>query len=287
MIAATRPLDDRLLDSFGSFLPRLAAAVVILVVGWFVARLLGTIVRRLLHRLGFDDLGKYYDLGPILHRLGMRRDLSGAVGQILRAAAVVVVVSAAISVLDVTVLSESLNKGILFLPRLIAALILVFVGILLGAVVEPHGRRLTDEMDLPVPLGRLFQVVIISVFVLTAAAQVAISTELLLVLVAIVLAAVLGVATLAFGLGGREAARAVTAGRYLQEVYEEGATIEAAGYRGTVVAQEPAFVIVRIADGRLVHLPNHLLLTTPVVVGVADEDVVEPDPPNPEDWRNS
>lgn len=271
MITAARPLDDRLLDAVGSFLPRLAAALLILVIGWFLARLLGTLVRRGLHRIGFDDLGRHYDLGPVLGRLGLRRELSGALGQIIRVAAVIVVISVAISVLDITVLSESLNEGILFLPRLIAALVLVFVGILLGAIAEPHGRRLSDELDLPVPLGRLVQIVIVGVFVLTAAAQVAISTELLLVLVAIVLAAVLGVATIAFGLGGRDAARAVTAGRYLHEAYEEGATIEAAGYRGTVVAQEPAFVIVRLDDGRHVHLPNHLLLTTPVVVGMADE----------------
>ncbi|WP_320669040.1 mechanosensitive ion channel family protein [Patulibacter defluvii] len=272
MIAAVRPFDDRLLDALGTFVPRLAAALVILAAGWFLARILGAGTRRLLRRLGFDDLGEHYGVGPVLGRVGLAPSLAAAIGQVVRVAALLVVISAAISVLGVAVLSESLNAGVLFLPRVLAALVLVFVGVLLGAAVEPRARRLGDELDLPFPLGRALQVLIVAIFVLTAAAQVAISTELLLMLVAIVLAAVLATGTLAFGLGGRDAARAVTASRYLLGTVDEGDEIEVAGYRGVVRALEPTFVQIELPDGRLAHLPNHLLLTEPLVVARAPTD---------------
>jgi hypothetical protein len=68
-------------------------------------------------------------------------------------------------------------------------------------------------MDLPLPLGRLAQIAVIAVFVITAAAQIAIPTIVLMVPVGLALATVGAAFALAFGLGGRDIATALSTGR--------------------------------------------------------------------------
>src|SRR5205823_15073408 len=68
-------------------------------------------------------------------------------------------------------------------------------------------RSLTYQMDFPVPVGQLAQIAVLAIFGIIAAAEIGISTQILLVLIAVLLAATAGTFTLAFGLGSRDVAR--------------------------------------------------------------------------------
>jgi small-conductance mechanosensitive channel len=123
--------------------------------------------------------------------------------------------------------------------------------------------RLTYQMDFPVPLGQLAQIATLAIFAITAAAQLGVSAGVLVLVVAIVLAAVAGTFAIAFGLGGREVARALNAGRFVREAYQVGQTIQVGEWRGRIVAIEPDATVLGTDDGR-VRVPNHLLLESVV-----------------------
>ena len=106
----------------------------------------------------------------------------------------------------------------------------------------------------------------VAIFGITAAAQIAISTIVLLILVAIILAGVVATFALAFGLGGREFARAVSAGRYVRSAYQVGQEISLGDVRGRITAIDAASTRLQDASGQSVHVPNHLLLESIVTV---------------------
>lgn len=264
-------LTDRAGAALGGFLPRLAGAVVLLVVGLIAVRVLARLLRRALVRVGVDGLAERWGVHRFLERAGLERSLAHVTAVIIRVALSLVVIFAALSLLGLQFLSESLNQFILFLPRLLAALALLLAGLVLASVVRERLDRTAYQMDFPIPLGRLAQIAVVAVFVLTAAAQVALATTTLMILVGIVVAAAAATLSLAFGLGGRDVARALSAGRYIDVAFETGQTIGVGDVRGEILAIEPTVTVLRTDDGLTVRVPNHLLLESVVTVHQGQE----------------
>lgn len=272
---------DRAGDSLGGFLPRLAGALVLLVVGVLLARLVGRLVRKALEAAGLDAAGNRFGVGETLEGAGLGDSLSVLVGRAVRIALTLVVLFAALTLLGLQFLDDSVNAAVLFLPKLLVAAALVLAGVVLGALARETADRLAHQMDLPLPLGRTVQIAVIAVFGITAAAQIAVSTGILMALVAILLAAVAGTFAIAFGLGGQGVARELSAGRYVRGAFEPGQEISFGEVRGEVVAVETAATLLRKPNGQTVRVPNDLLLTSIVTVhGPAASNSLG-DEPNP------
>jgi small-conductance mechanosensitive channel len=253
-------------DSLGSFLPRLGGALVLLVGGLIAARIVAALLGRALEAVGVDDLGERWGVHEVLGRFGLSRSLSSAVSRAIRLTIVAVVVIASLSLLGLQFLSESLNRAVLFLPNMLVALALLLAGVVVGELARRRVDRLTFQMDLPVPLGRLVEIVVIAAFAVTAAAQLSLSVDVLVGLVSIVLASVALTFALSFGLGGRAVAQQLSAGRYLSGSFEVGQTITVEGIRGRVERLEPTVTVLRTSAGDLVRVPNHLLIESVVTV---------------------
>jgi small-conductance mechanosensitive channel len=97
-------------------------------------------------------------------------------------------------------------------------------------------------------------------------AQLGISTQILTVLAAIAAGgAALGLA-LAFGLGSREVARDISAGRYVASAYRVGQRVRVAGVEGEIVALESACAVLSGPGGETLRIPHHLFLRDVVAV---------------------
>ncbi|MEA2384381.1 MAG: hypothetical protein QOH72_4352 [Solirubrobacteraceae bacterium] len=252
-------------NQLGGFIPRLGGALALLVVGIIVVRLLARLLRRGLRIAGLDSAAERLGVADVLERAGLGRSLAHVLAIAVRISLTVVVVFAALSLLGLQFLSQSLNEGVLFLPKALAALALVLIGVVLAAFVRERVERTATQWDLPVPLGPVFQGVVLTIFVITAAAQLTISTALLMVLVAILLAAVAAPFAIAFGLGGRDVARSLSAGRYVRAAYSEGQMIRVDDIRGRVERIEPSATVLR-TETETIRVPNHVLIDRTVVI---------------------
>lgn len=256
-------------ESLGSGLPRIGAAIVLLVVGLLVARLARRVVVRLLRAAGIDDLAERAGVHDALERAALPRSLATVLGAALRIGIAVVVVFAAVSMLGLEVLSQSLNEAVLFLPRILMALALVLAGVVIGGFVRERVDRLSAQLDLPVPAGQLAQLVVLGVFGITALALVGVPTVILTLLLAIALGSAGLAFALAFGMGNRELARALGAGRLIRGSFAVGQTIAVGELSGEIVEIQPASVVLRRLDGVTVRVPNHLLIDEPVEIRAA------------------
>jgi small-conductance mechanosensitive channel len=257
---------DRAGETIGEALPRLAAAVLLVVIGIPVAMLVARFVRRLLLAANVDDLGERLGVHNGLSRLGLERSLSGVVGRGVRIALIVVIVVAAISLLGFGALAATLNEVVLFVPKLLVAVALVIAGVVVGDFLRRRVDQLTGQMAVGAPFGQMTEAVVVALFALTALALLGVPTTILLALVALVIAAgVLSVA-LAFGLGGREVAREVSAGRSIAGVFRVGERITVGGVTGEITALESVSTVLRDDGGTSVRIPNHLLVEAVVRV---------------------
>jgi small-conductance mechanosensitive channel len=249
----------------GGFLPRLGGALLLLVGGLVLAALFGRVVRRSLEKVGLDRLAERWGVPPILERAGLGASLARLFGLAVRITITVVSVFAALSLLGLQFLSESLNAGVLFLPKLLLGGLLLLAGLVIAAFVRERAERTSVQLDLPIAIGPIVQGLVIAIFAITAAAQVTVSIALLMVILAIGLGALAATLTLAFGLGTREIARALSSARYTRAAYRPGQTIRVNGMRGRIERLEATAAILS-ADGETIRVPNHVLVEEVVVI---------------------
>jgi small-conductance mechanosensitive channel len=257
---------DRAGDTLGGFLPRLAGALVLLIVGFLVVALIRRVLVRVLHAAGLDALGERLGANDVLDRFGLGRSISIVVGRAVRIALLVVVVFAALSLLGLEFLSASLNAGILFLPRLLVAMALMLAGMVVATLARHQVDRLAEQMDLPGPLGLLAEVAIVAVFAVTALAQLGVPVSVLLLIVAIVLSGLALTLALAFGIGGQAMAREVSARRYVEGSYEVGQDISLGDVRGRIAAIESTSTVLETPAGDRLRVPNSQLVGSVVTV---------------------
>jgi len=251
---------DRAEAELGEWLPQLAGAIAILVLGLLLAWALGRLTVRLLAAAGIDKIAARHGVHEALGRPDRAPALSLVAGQLVRIVLSLVVLVAAISTLGIAGIQPALNELLLYVPRIVAALVLIAAGFFVGRLVVGPVDRLTTQLAIDAPLGRIAFVLVVGLFGATALAQLGIPTIILVVFGSILLVTAGLTTALAFGLGGRDVARELSAGRYVTSSFELGQRVSLDAVDGEIVAFDSIVVVVRRADGGMIRIPNHVLL---------------------------
>ncbi|MFN2452583.1 MAG: hypothetical protein ABR541_09550 [Candidatus Dormibacteria bacterium] len=190
-------------------LPRLLAAVVILVAGWIISGLLGKLVQKLAERLGTDRLTRRARIDSVLEQLGVRHATAGGVLALVVTWCIrVVVLGLAAEAAGIGGVQTLLHGIALYLANVVVALVILAIGAYVARVGGDAVRRFSDSArwsNGPV-LAAVVQFGVLFLALDAALAQLHVAEFLVdALLVAILFAASLA-AGLAFGLGGRSAA---------------------------------------------------------------------------------
>ena len=261
----TATVIERAGDQLGGFLPRFGGALLLLIGGLILAAVLARLVRSALIRAGLDRLVERWGVPETLARAGLGESPSRLIGVAVRITVTVIAIFGALSLLGLQFLSASLNEAIIFIPRLLIAMFLLFVGVLLGAQVRIWADRTSAQIDFPVAIGPIVQGLVIALFGLCAAAQIGVALAPITAILGIALTAVAVTLALAFGLGSREIARALTAARYARADFAAGETIRVGELRGTIEQIDSAATTLRAGTERI-RIPNHMLIEGVVIV---------------------
>jgi small-conductance mechanosensitive channel len=256
---------ERAGDQLGQFLPRLGGALLLLILGLLAAIVFGRAVRRALVKAGLDRFADRSGTNQLLAQAGLGSSLAALAGTAVRLTIVVVALFAAMTLLGLEFLSDSLNEGILFIPRVLAALALVLIGVVLAAFLRAWLERTSAQLDFPVAIGPVVQVLVIVLFGLCAAAQAGVTVAPLTAIAVVLLGAIAVTLALAFGLGAREIARSLTSGRYARADFEVGQTIRVGDMRGEIVRIDGAATTLRAGD-ETIRIPNNILVERIVIV---------------------
>ena len=123
---------ELLAESLGDYLPRLFAALALLVVGFIVIGLLARALRRVLTSRDVDAVAERLGAHDVLGRARFERSLVRAIVLGVRLFLSLVVLFSAVAVLGPALLQDALGVALLFLPRLLLAIALLLVGAVLG-----------------------------------------------------------------------------------------------------------------------------------------------------------
>lgn len=269
-------LVNTMLDQVGAFVPRLAAALVVLIVGIIVARIVGRVIRIGLGTAGLDRMADRWGVSDATERVGMGRSLTALVAGLVRAIILFVIALIAVSVLGLPALEQSMNEAILFIPRLVVAMAIMMGGLVAANAVRNRVERLSRQMDLGSSLGIVAMVGVMTVAAIIAAAQVGIPTMFLVMLATTVVGGMALTVALSIGLGTRHVVSQLAAGRYLGDQLRPGLKVRVGDTEGEILSMKGPATTLRTDDGRLVRVPNRVMLESMVTL---DEPPAAPPPP--------
>jgi hypothetical protein len=200
------------------FIPMLAAALVILIVGWIIGLVIGKVVQQIMRTLKVDEALRKAGLEDVLQKGGIRLDSGHFVGSLVKWFIIVVFLVAALDTLKLTQVTEFLKDVVLYLPQVIVAALVLLVAVIVADVMQRVVSASAKAVRLRAAnfLGSVTKWSILVFAVLVALDQLGIADHFVqMIFTGIIIALSLALG-LSFGLGGQE-----SASRFIDRLREE------------------------------------------------------------------
>jgi len=235
-----------------AYLPAVVGAALLLLAGWLLGWGLAWAVRRVVRAL-LGRLAQRPALRGALQGSGAETQAPGVIASFTFWVVFLFFVAAAMEALGLPVVTASLSRVAYYLPNVLAALVILFAGLVAGRLIGGAVTRAAAGTGIALgpTIGGTVRGTVILLAVAVALKQVGIEADILIVLVAVVVGAALAGAGLAFGLGARTAVSNIIASHYVSQVYRAGQTIRVGAVDGKIVATTPTAVFVAGPHGRV------------------------------------
>lgn len=180
------------------FVPKLIGFLLILLIGWFIAKMIGKAVDKILEKVGFD---RAVERGGVKKALAKSQyDASDLVARLVYYTLLLFVLQLAFSVFGPNPISDLITAVIAFLPRLIVAIIIVVVAAAIAAAVKGLIQNTLGGLSYGKVLANIASVFILGLGVIAALEQVGVATAITTPILVTVLATIGGI--LVVGVGG-------------------------------------------------------------------------------------
>ena len=208
----------QMLTRIMAYLPVLLGALVILIVGWIVAKAIRRLVDWLLKTIRFDSLADKAGISEILKKGDLKITAGEVISSIVYWLIIIMVLVMTVDALGLPKSSDILESLFAYVPKVIAALLVLVVAMFLASFVSGIVRTAAGNANLPKPqiLAGISRWAIIIFAVTISLEQLGIAPLLVTATFNIILGGIVLALALAFGLGGKDAAA-----KYLEELRQK------------------------------------------------------------------
>lgn len=191
-----------------SYVPTIFGAIIILVVGWIIAKFIEAIVVRALKAARLDAVSDKAGVANMLAQGDIKWTLSELIGVIIYWVVMLSVLAAVLNILNLTVAGDLLSRMVAYIPNIIVAIFVLVLGSFLASFIAGIVRTTASNAGLGNAklLAKITQSVLIIFAVIIAIEQLNIATAFIAFAVNIILASIGLGAAIAFGLGCKDIA---------------------------------------------------------------------------------
>jgi small-conductance mechanosensitive channel len=258
LLQSARAMGTRL----GGFIPNLAGMLLILLVGYFVSRILARVGAALLARLGFDRAAASIGFTRLMSRAGIDVEASKMVGRLVFWFSMLTFLVSAAEALGLANVSDTIDSFVAYLPNVFAAVFIAVGGVLLANWLKEQIAQASASIGLDYA-NALATVVYVGIVVLAASmaiGQLKIEMTLINRVIQIVLIAAGAGLALTLGLGTRDIARHLVAGTYARDMFAPGMEISVGDHVGTLEEVGTVAARIRRPGGDVAFIPNGMLM---------------------------
>lgn len=253
-------------DQLITLLPNVLGAILLILIGWGVAKLIGLAIKRLLRTLNFDDYGKKFLLQTSLRIDREKVKPSDWVGKFVFWVILLVFLVSASETLGWTAVSESISDLTMYLPQLFSAFLILVIGLYIASFVRGFMSNTFDTLGLSG--GKILSEVVFYIILLiigtTALEQAGIETSIITANIAIIIGGILLAFALGFGYSSREFLTNTLSSFYARNTFTEGQTIRIDDVEGIITQIDNIQTTITTKEGELI-IPNRRLISESII----------------------
>jgi len=185
-------------SSIATFVPKLLAFLVILFIGWLIAKALSKVVDKVLERVGFDRVVERGGINRMM--AGSKYDASDIIAKLVYYAVLLIALQMAFGVFGDNPVSAMLTGIVAWLPRAVVAIVIVVVAGAVARAVRDLVTGMLSGLSYGNVLGTIASVFIWGLGIIAALNQIGVATSVTLPVLITVLATIGGIAVV--GVGG-------------------------------------------------------------------------------------
>lgn len=197
-----------MLSQIGQFLVNVLLVLVILLIGWIISKIIQTLVTKVLRAIKLDMLSDKIELDGLLAKGGIKYSLSELIGVICYWLVLLVTFVVAINAVGLTVAAALLDRVVLYIPNIIAAIFILILGMFVATLLSNIVQATSNNAGIAQSalLGKVAEVVVMIFAIAVALEQLNIGAKIIELTVSILLGSIGLAAAIAFGLGCKELA---------------------------------------------------------------------------------
>ncbi len=254
----------------GAFLPNFLGSLVILIIGWIVAIITKQIAKKVFQLIGIKYLSESSGVNQFLQKLGIQKKAEELLASLVYLGILFIFIVAATEVLGITIVIETLNKFIAYLPKIFGALfVFIFISYLGKLVKQVVLNFLTSYKIEHASLLGTFLEILITIFALVIALrELGFQTTIFTANITLILALAFFAIALALGLGSKKVAENLIAGFYLKKLLTIDQEIEVNEIKGKIKGFFPTSVLIE-SEAEKYFVPNKEILEKNVKIKIS------------------
>ncbi|MBF0331539.1 MAG: hypothetical protein HQL17_06345 [Candidatus Omnitrophica bacterium] len=208
-----------MLNTVAVYLPFLFGAMIILLIGWIIAKTIASVVQQVLERLKFNELSAQIGLTDILNKGGLSLSPAALLSSFVYWVLFIVVLATTMQAIGLEVAAKLLERVMGYVPNVVSAVFVVVVGMFLANLVTGIVKAAANNAKLARAelLASIAKGGILIFTAVSALEQLNIATFFVTTTFQIFFAAVCLALALAFGIGGKDLAARILWDFYNQQ----------------------------------------------------------------------
>lgn len=262
--AALNGTFNLIMERLAQHLPNILGAILLLLVGWLLAKALRILAIRFTRFI--DKIVLNYSSKKGIKRTRLPIISGKVIGEVIYWVVLLVFITTATHVLDLKIFTDWLSRVIAYLPTLLAGGLIILAGVLVSSIARdlvvatlPHAER-----EQRVLFGRIVYAVILFTAVVIGVDQIGININFLIILLSIIIGTFMTGLAIAVGLGSKNVVHNMISAHHLKRQYRIGDQVKVWDYTGKILELTTTTIILDTADG-IVTVPAKVYSENPII----------------------
>lgn len=254
-------------ENIGGTLPKIVGALVIIIIGWLITKIILVVLGKLLKVSKVDRLTEKINEADLFGESDITVDVSKVILGFVKWLMYLVFLIVAADILNWTIISTEIGNLLRYLPKLFSAIALFMIGIYVATYIKKAVKGLFESFELSG--SKIISTIVfylITIFIgITALNQAGVDTTIITSNITLIVGAFLLALAIGFGLGSKEVISALLKAFYARKKYVAGDKIKLNDIEGVIESIDNICVTVKTNQGKVI-VPIHEIVENRVII---------------------
>ena len=246
----------KLINQFQEFIPKFIGGLIVFFIGLLIAKVIAFAIVNIFKNIGIDKIGEKLNDLDFVRKFKLNIVLSQVISKIVYYFILMIFISTATETLGFKVITDLVSNMVNMVPRIIAAMILLVVGIFMADAIQKAVVSACKSLNISSAklIGSIVFFFFLAITVIAALGQAGINTSLLESSFNLIVAGIIFAFSFGYGFASKDVLANIISSFYSKSAFEVGQNIEIDGLQGQISEIGSTYITLKQED-KVVKIP--------------------------------